>query len=247
MPLKVGFDIDGVLADFKSGFRAVAQELIPGTASQPSAALSPADITRVWERIARIPNWWATLKPYEPAEIRRLYDSVRAHRWELVFVTNRPPSGGDTVQLQTQWWLEQYGFLMPAVITVPGSRGDVANALRLDLMIDDQAVNCAEVVGGSTTKALLLLREETEAARQHALSRGIGVVNTLAQAIDIVEQLRETLPKRRGRMMRLADWFSPAAAPATPLDPSQPRPAITGAESTSPDQPNPAGNHARNI
>ena len=47
-------------------------------------------------------------------------------------MTKRPPSAGDSVQFQTQWWIERFGFYLPAVLTVPGSRGDVANGLRLD-------------------------------------------------------------------------------------------------------------------
>ena len=54
------------------------------------------------------------------AEIARLYAMARASRWEVFFVTKRPPSAGDPVQFQTQWWLEQHGYYLPAVLTVPG-------------------------------------------------------------------------------------------------------------------------------
>jgi subtilase family serine protease len=73
------------------------------------------DIDRVWNHIARRPNWWMTLRAYEPAEIARLYALARAHRWEVCFLTKRPASGGDTVQFQTQWWLEQQGFAVERV------------------------------------------------------------------------------------------------------------------------------------
>ena len=62
------------------------------------------------------------------------------------------------MQFQSQWWLEQQGFYLPSVMTVGGSRGELANALRLDLVIDDQIINCIEIISGSFAKSVLLLR-----------------------------------------------------------------------------------------
>ena len=69
------------------------------------------------------------------------------------------------MQFQTQWWIERFGFYLPSVLTVPGSRGDVANALRLDLLVDDQLINCVEVVSASPTKAILMQRSPDSGAR----------------------------------------------------------------------------------
>jgi len=96
------------------------------------------------------------------------------------------------------------------VLTVPGSRGEIANGLRLDLVVDDLVMNCVDVVGASTAKALLLLRTGDQTTQKHATDRGIGVVPTLAEALGVLERLHDHLPSRRGRLMRLADWFMPA-------------------------------------
>jgi hypothetical protein len=66
-----------------------------------------------------------------------------------------------------------------------------------------------------------MLRESDAAAREHAMSRGIGVVATLSEALTVLEQLQEVIPHKRGRLMRLTDWFTPAAE-ARPL-PDNPR------------------------
>ena len=227
MSLRIGFDIDGVIADFRSAFRATAREClcreIPDTptGAEGADALTPADIDRVWQFIARESNWWMRVAPFEPSEVARLYALTRAARWEVFFLTKRPPSGGDTVQFQTQWWLEQQGFYLPSVVTVPGSRGDLANALRLDLVIDDQFVNCAEVIAASGTKAVLMLRQPDPVLQQHATDRGIGVVSSLAQTIPVLERMQELIPARRGRLLRLVDWFSPKPG-ESPL-PANPR------------------------
>jgi hypothetical protein len=222
MSLRLGFDVDGVLADFKSGFEALASAHDvhgPGAAARSpdqTRTLTPADLKRLWDRIAATANWWTTLEPFEPDAIARLYALSREHRWEVVFLTKRPPSAGESVQFQTQWWLERHGFLLPAVVTVPGSRGELANALRLDLVVDDQLVNCVEVVSASGAKAVLMARgEEEQALRDHATSRGIGVVSNLAETIRVIERLQDILPARKGRLVRLMDWFTPSE-PAPP-------------------------------
>jgi len=232
MSLRVGFDIDGVLANFRSAFRATAVRLFRGNVDdfdpdgpQAASPLSDGDVRRVWEHIAKAPNWWMEIDAYEPDQIARLYSLTRAAGWEIFFLTKRPPSAGDSVQFQTQWWIERFGFYLPAVLTVPGSRGDIANALRLDLVVDDQLINCVEVVSASPTKAILMQRGRDAAERDHATSRGIGVVATLTDALGVIERLQDMLPQKRGRLLRLTEWFSPEPEVQTlPQNPRTVRP-----------------------
>ncbi|HKY23483.1 MAG TPA: hypothetical protein VJM31_19865 [Vicinamibacterales bacterium] len=214
--LRIGFDLDGVVADFRTRFLDVAARVLDREALRRSAspmpdldAISAADAKRVWKVITDTPNWWVGLAPHEPAQIARLYALARRFRWEVSFLTSRIPTAGDSVQVQSQSWLETHGYYMPAVVTVPGSRGEIANALRLDLVIDDQFLNCLEVVGASQAKAMLLLRAADESLEQQATGRGIGVVHRLAEVVEVLLQLQEIVPEKRGRPMRLADWFFP--------------------------------------
>jgi hypothetical protein len=212
--LRVGVDLDGVVADFRGAFLGAAEKVLGSDAiRQPAAplpdvdAVSPPDAKRVWRVITDTPNWWLELAPYEPAQIARLYQLARRHRWEVSFLTSRVPTAGDSVQVQSQTWLEAHGFYMPAVVTVPGSRGEVANALRLDVVVDDQFLNCLEVVGASQAKTILLLRMGDEELQQRSSERGIGVVHCLEDAINVLLHLHDLLPDKRGVVMRLAEWF----------------------------------------
>ncbi len=230
MSLRLGFDVDGVLADFRSAFRDAARDCL-GRAAVSDAGedgkpvpLGQQDVAKVWAQIARTPNWWMRVPPHEPAEIARLYAMARASRWEVFFVTKRPPSAGDPVQFQTQWWLEQHGYYLPAVLTVPGSRGELANSLRLDLVVDDQIVNCAEIIGAGPTKTMLMLRDPDPKLAKHAGDRGIAVVGCLAEALPAVARLQEILPTRIGKPLRLMDWFTSKAEKTLPLNPRIERP-----------------------
>jgi hypothetical protein len=231
--LRVGFDLDGVVADFRTAFLDAATDVLgPDAIRRPTAplpdfdAVSAADAKRVWRAITDTPNWWLGLKPYEPAQIARLYQLARRHRWEVSFLTSRIPTSGDSVQFQSQTWLEGHGFYMPAVVTVPGSRGEVANALRLDVVIDDQFLNCLEVVGASQAKAMLLLQVGDEVLEQQATERGMGVVHRLEEAIEVLLHLQELLPEKRGVVMRLADWVrrKEPESQVLPMNPRASRP-----------------------
>ncbi len=230
MSLRVAFDLDGVLANFRSAFESAASEAgvtLPSSAldSTPSDPVSPRDIRTIWDYVKRTPNWWVRLAPYEPAQIVRLYETARRERWEVVFVTKRPATAGDPVQFQTQWWLEQQGFYYPAVMTVPGSRGELANALRLDVLVDDQIHNCVDVISASQAKAVLLHRDRPDASiDDHATNRGIGVVRSLEEALDVLDHLHSVMRERRGRLQRLADWFVSRPRPQSGL-PTSPDPA----------------------
>lgn len=225
--LRLGIDVDGVVADFQSAFRALAERELGLPAGGGEAELSKPDVDRLWRVVAETNNWWLDVPAYEPDQIERLYAQARTGRWEVFFMTSRPPSAGDSVQLQTQVWLERQGYFLPSVLTTPsGARGEVARSLRLDLAVDDRMVNCLEIVSASNSKALMILRPPAEPrAREAAEARGIGVVSSLAEALDAVERLAQLLTTRRGRLVRLADWFQAKKdAPTLPHDPRSRRP-----------------------
>ena len=203
--LRIGFDLDGVVADFRTAFLDVAGKLLghdairhPRHRMPDFDAVSAADAKRVWRVITETPNWWLGLAPYEPAQIARLYQLARRYRWEVSFLTSRIPTAGDSVQFQSQTWLEAYGFYMPAVVTVPGSRGEIANALRLDMIIDDQFLNCLEVVGASQTKAILLLQTGDPASNNRRPSAASGSSIVSRKSSRCFFSCRTSFPKSAG-------------------------------------------------
>src|SRR5206468_6136381 len=98
----------------------------------------------------------------EPGAIARLAALAVERRWEIIFLTKRPRSAGATAQVQTQRWLEAKGFTLPSVFVVQGSRGRIASALALDVVVDDRPENCLDVVVDSSARAILVWRSATE-------------------------------------------------------------------------------------
>jgi hypothetical protein len=218
MPLRIGFDMDGVLADFASAFREHEQRLFgPLTArrARPEGrerrrqvgdpekeeerqagiradAKARLDTRRredaVWESIESTPNFWTMLRPLEKGAVGRIHELMLRHRWEVFFITQRPFTEGDTVQRQTQRWLVAQGFDLPSVLVLRGSRGAAAGALGLDYHVDDRPQNCVDVMADSKAKTILVVSESNAAAIASAKKLGIGVAHSISEALDVLDQ-----------------------------------------------------------
>jgi hypothetical protein len=101
-----------------------------------------------------------------------------------LFITSRPTSTGRTVQRQSQRWLESKGFALPSVYVVHRSRGRIADALAIDVVIDDRADNCLDVVLESKAGALLVWRGDMAAVPVSAKRLGIAVAPTVDRVLE---------------------------------------------------------------
>lgn len=217
MPLRIGFDMDGTLADFESAFHDVEVRLFgrdshieagqPERESEEPPALDgdePAGDARpgkgrsfalgrrrrdqIWDEIRKTPDFWNTLKPLDPVAVRRINDLTLRHKWEVFFITQRPYTEGETVQRQTQRWLADQGFDMPSVLVIGGSRGAAAAALRLDYHVDDSAQNCLDVGSESGAKPILLVPDNNEGTITQARKLKIGTAPSIAAALDVLDK-----------------------------------------------------------
>src|SRR6478736_732114 len=159
MPLRVGFDLDGTVADMYSALHDEALKLfgeevlrkaaykskkprqavrqaagVKAGAEQDNAAPAPApedDPTtamamtelhltarqqmQLWDHVKKIDNFWTALPELEPGIIARIAKTSVERRWEVIFLTTRPATAGELVQMQSQRWLEAHGFQYPSV------------------------------------------------------------------------------------------------------------------------------------
>jgi hypothetical protein len=145
--------------------------------------------TRLWEHVKTIENFWSDLPEMEPGIVARLAQMAAARRWEVIFLTTRPLVAGDTVQIQSQRWLEAQGFRLPSVFVVRRSRGKVADALELDAVVDDRPENCLDVAVDSKAKPILIWPGDPKHIPPGARRLGVRVVTSISEALDVVVKL----------------------------------------------------------
>jgi hypothetical protein len=237
MPLRIGFDLDGVLADFAASFRDYSLKLfgpivpvnkytgerrLPGDqpeteeARQAQAERDAIEHVRelrrredaIWKAIESTPDFWTTVRPIDEGAVRRLYELTMKHRWEVVFMTQRPYTEGETVQRQTQRWLIAQGFDMPSVLVISGSRGAAAKAVRLDYHVDDTPQNCFDVIGDSKARPILIVPRSQDQTIAGARKLGIGIAHEIGEALDILDQasLAHANPSLLKRLATIVGW-----------------------------------------
>lgn len=222
--MRISCDMDGVLADMDSALaRLAAREFgVSGAGAARGAApddpAAPADgdappdealpssailerlnarqQNRLWQRVAETKNFWESLAELEPGTVRRVQELAQQWRWDMLFVTQRPSTAGRTTQLQTQRWLHKHGFDLPAVYTTKGSRGRIAAALTIDAHIDDRIDNAVDVAAESRAWSILVWRDAESFERVEANARklNIGVVRTMAEALDKIVEADKSGP-----------------------------------------------------
>jgi hypothetical protein len=143
---------------------------------------------QLWRHIASIRDFWETLEEIEPGTIKRLAAVAADRHWEVIFLTRRPETAGATAQVQSQRWLASKGFALPSVYVVQASRGRIAAALGLDAVIDDRSENCLDVLLDSDARAILVRRDDREPLPGAATRRGIRVVKSMKECLDMLIQ-----------------------------------------------------------
>lgn len=161
--------------------------------------LTAAQQRLLWGSVAQTANFWETLGEVEPGAVRSLAQIARKFRWETIFLTKRPRTAGDTAQVQTQRWLEQHGFERPSVFVVNGSRGKIADALDLDVVVDDTPSNCVDVLSDSKAKAFLVWRDPSDTVPVSAKRLGIHVVHSMAQCLEALVGIESRIQRRSWR------------------------------------------------
>lgn len=249
---RIGFDLDGVLADLSSAMAEVAERLPGGAAVPPlpveaggagdrgTAAEPPADADpsagssrdeaaagaegserrlpglertgAIWSAIRATENFWETLDEIEPGAVARLAALADENRWEVVFLTERPSTRGRTTQRQSQRWLAGAGFPYPSVCVVSGSRGRIAEALALDLVVDDRPENCVDVVSDSKAAAVLIWRRGQHAVARNASRLGVEVSDSVNDCLDRLAAGFISPDSRGGLAERVKRWIDPSTS-----------------------------------
>ena len=184
-PLRIACDLDGTLADMSGSLRRAAARLFQD-AELPD--LTHDQIVELWAHIRDSDDFWSSLDEIEPGAVARLGALASQHGWELVFVTQRPDTAGESVRAQTEQWLESRGVMAPAVRVTTASRGQLAASLDVDVVLDDDAENCLAVATESKARPVLVWRGPPHLTPPGTARLGIHTVFSINEALDRLEQ-----------------------------------------------------------
>jgi uncharacterized HAD superfamily protein len=226
--LRIGIDLDGVLADMNAALDQHADQLFGPAPSAPDpardvdaqASVAPEAVSgktplrlrrrlterqqrRLWRRIRGIDGFWERLEETEPGVVARLSALATERRWEIIFLTKRPTTAGATSQIQSQRWLASKGFPLPSVFVVTGSRGLIATALALDIVVDDRPENCVDVAIDSPARTIAIFRETQPPPPTFLKTMGIDLVRSAAECLDLLLEIDENTRRRPGLIERL--------------------------------------------
>lgn len=162
--LRIGVDVDGVLAQFTRAYAQLIKtrtmKVIPEDAHTWNWArahgITKQEEDDAWKWIKANGWWWGTFDPYDTAELAPLLRAWE-HATDLYFITSRPGAG---VQRTTALWIrEHFAVGNPHVLIAqrPSDKADIVTGLGLTHFVDDKAETVVEVMDAYPRCATRLL------------------------------------------------------------------------------------------
>lgn len=153
--LKVGFDMDGLSANFNAAFIPFVVAHTGRDLFHPEDVLDPPvwdypelrgythkELNEVWRSIATSDTFWFGLQPLPDFHQFRDRMTMACLRHDAYFITSRP---GRTAKKQTERWLTKHLGLETPTVLIAKDKGLVARALHLNAYIDDKFENAMDV------------------------------------------------------------------------------------------------------
>jgi 5'(3')-deoxyribonucleotidase len=190
--MRIGFDVDGVLAYFTGPYVEVLNGVSGKSVPVPSLGWHPAewnfegslgftkeDVRAAWDYIkASRTFWWhlpvlASKDEYYTIEDIALNDK----NYEVYFITNRVAVNP---KWQTEAWLTDYMPDITPTVLITEKKGLAAAALNLDIYLDDKLENIEDVQAQSVSTRAYLIDRPYNRARD-VLRRADSVLDVLKE------------------------------------------------------------------
>ena len=167
--LRLGFDVDGVLADFDHGYAPRIVQVSNRNLFPPEGVVDPpcwhwpqhwgytnAEVNATWDAIKQDPEFWYRLNELPGAAVlRENWRKLLGAGHDVVFATARL---GIQPELQTAAWLRNIGVTYTDV-TVTSHKGQFCLDRYVDCYVDDRLENVQDIVKTSpATRTYLLNR-----------------------------------------------------------------------------------------
>lgn len=156
--MKIGFDVDGVLANFNPGYIQQCIDVTGRNLFLPGDDVNPpvwdfaglrgytiGEMNEAKKSIKESSDFWQSLPGYADncEALAKFWFQDWNGEHDVYFITHR---GGVTAKVQTERWLMYQGIDPTVLIVGAQEKGNVARALSLDVYVDDYYPNCEDVV-----------------------------------------------------------------------------------------------------
>jgi uncharacterized HAD superfamily protein len=152
--MTLGFDIDGVLADFITPFLRLLEERVGGGPIDPASITDPnfmhhPHLTReiimeCMDTTSYDPEFWRDLAPLPSKEQWRALDRLNRDH-QVLFITHRWVRENYDIHGVTRDWLTRHGVSNPVVHFTQDKKSLLVKSLNVELFIDDRHENCEDV------------------------------------------------------------------------------------------------------
>jgi len=196
-PLRVGIDLDGVLAQFDAPALELMRQIQPtgiadvvfddithpDTWGWPAKyGVTPATSREFWKRVCTSDTaFWNRLPVTSEVDmsLKRLLDGPDIQTY---YVTSRPFAA----IAATQSWLDRFGFKGTLIVVKSGTKGHVVNALGLHALIDDKMENLTDVLESCKRSCVPILLSKPW--NKNDIHPYIQTVTTVREGLAVAEQ-----------------------------------------------------------
>jgi uncharacterized HAD superfamily protein len=195
--MTLGFDIDGVLADFITPFLRLLENRVgegpidPGSITDPNFARHPfltrEAIGECMEAASYDAEFWRTLAPLPSSEQWRALDEL-SRDGRLLFITHRWVRGNFDMHRVTCDWLGRHGINRPVVYFTQERKSTLAKELGIRLFVDDRHENCEDVATATEAAVFMPHRPYNQAFHHPKVRR----VQELDEVFDFVAAHRQS-------------------------------------------------------
>lgn len=163
--MKIGFDIDGVLAHFDRAFSAFANRVfgekripddyVPGDWNW-SDVITRDEERMLWKELRKEEKFWTGLAPTEGAEQLNKWLRTYDGDFDLWYITARAPAGKRSISDQTKDWLYKHGLYYRTDGIIPVAKSPLKfpmlEGMGIEYFIDDhgETIVGAEKIPGLT-------------------------------------------------------------------------------------------------
>ena len=192
--MKIGVDVDGVLADFNRAYIAKVKEVLGIDLTSVSASypdiwdyhlvhLTAEQAEEVDRRIGASDSFWKELQIIDmDARVAMSHLADLADQGhDIYFITSRKK--GKKLKEQTELWLRRRGFNFPTVLLTKtaADKAAVIGGLKLDMFVDDNVDNVNEVAKANpNTRVYMIQRSWNKGAKLE----GVTEVGSLMKMLE---------------------------------------------------------------